>query len=36
MYVCWLSESIKGAKQQQQRTDFPLCQMGDKQLKQSW
>lgn len=29
--VCWLSEPVKTALQQQQRTDFPVCQALDKQ-----
>lgn len=33
--VCWLSESIKGALQQPQRTDFPVCQELDKQVSHS-
>lgn len=35
MCVSWLSQSIKGAVQQPQRTDFPVRQVADKRTKHS-
>lgn len=36
MCVSWLSQSIKGAVQGPQRTDFPVRQVADERAKHSW